>query len=48
MIKERNIKLSKRETFQIARDELGSKWERIASDTDILVITISTINNDYH
>jgi len=23
--------------FQIARDELGSKWERIASDTDILV-----------
>jgi len=23
--------------FQIARDELGSKWEKIASDTDILV-----------
>ena len=25
------------EKFQIAREELGAKWEKIPSDTDILV-----------
>ena len=26
--------------FQIARDELGTKWEKIPTDTDILVMSL--------
>ena len=43
----RNIKFSRQVNFQIARDELGSKWERIPSDTDILVSITTSINNNY-
>ena len=38
--------------FQIARDELGTKWEKIPTDTDILVtcrlslIILSAKNTD--
>ena len=29
--------------FQIARDELGTKWEKIPTDTDILVMCLSSL-----
>ena len=29
--------------FQIARDELGTKWEKIPTDTDILVMCLSLL-----
>ena len=28
---------------QIARDELGTKWEKIPTDTDILVMCLSSL-----
>ena len=29
--------------FQIARDKLGTKWEKIPTDTDILVMCLSSL-----